>query len=185
MAHHRFYRDETERRKWQDPNVILRSIGPRSGQTFVDVGCGYGFFAIPAAKIVGRNGKVFAVDSDPDAIASLKEESGRLSLKNIQTMVGSAEETVFCEACADVVFFGIVLHDFRDIAQVLQNARRMLGPKGLLVDLDWRKQQMDFGPPFDIRFSEDQAKGLIEDVGLRVKMVREEGSYFYLIIAGF
>ena len=185
MVSRRFYGDEAERRKWQDPDAILRSVGLHSGHTFVDVGCGGGFFAVPAAKIVGKKGKVLAVDSDPDAIASLREKCLSLYLKNIEARVGAAEDTVFCEACADLVFYGIVLHDFRNAAQVLANAREMLRPEGRLVDLDWKKQPMDLGPPLDIRFSEEQAVELLEQARLRVKELREVEPYFYLILAGF
>jgi cyclopropane fatty-acyl-phospholipid synthase-like methyltransferase len=46
--------DETERRKWQNPEAILSEIGLKSGQTFVDIGCGDGSFAIPAARLVKK-----------------------------------------------------------------------------------------------------------------------------------
>ena len=185
MVHRRFYGDDTERRKRQNPDAILKSVGLHQGHTFVDVGCGDGFFAVPAAKIVGKKGKVLAVDSDPNAIASLKEKSLRLGLKNIEARVGAAEDTVFCEACADMVFYDIVLHDFRNAAEVLANAREMLRPEGRLVDLDWKKKQMDLGPPLDIRFSEEQAIELIERTGLKVEELREAEPFFYLIVAGF
>lgn len=45
-----------EQRKWQNPENILAEIGLRSGMTFMDNGCGQGFFTIPAAKIVGDSG---------------------------------------------------------------------------------------------------------------------------------
>jgi ubiquinone/menaquinone biosynthesis C-methylase UbiE len=185
LVHRRFYGDDTERRKWQNPDAILKSVGLHPGHIFVDVGCGDGFFAVPAARIVGKKGKVLAVDSDPNAIASLKEKSLRLDLKNIETRVGAAEDTIFCEACADIVFYGIVLHDFRNTAEVLANAREMLRPEGRLVDLDWKKQPMDLGPPLDIRFSEEQAVKLIEQAGLKVEELRKVEPFFYLIVAGF
>ena len=50
--------DDHERRKWQNPEAILSSIGLRPGFTLIDIGCGSGFFALPAAKIVGKKGKV-------------------------------------------------------------------------------------------------------------------------------
>ncbi|MFH0897333.1 MAG: methyltransferase domain-containing protein [Candidatus Bathyarchaeota archaeon] len=37
----------------------------------------------------------------------------------------------------DFVFFGIVLHDFKDPEKVLENAKKILKPYGRLVDLDW------------------------------------------------
>lgn len=138
LPYHKFYADESERRKWQNPDEMLSSIGLNPGFTFVDVGCGDGFFTIPAAKIVGKKGRVFALDSDEEAIASLKKKASTKNLWNIEAKVGAAEDSVLCEGCADMVFFSIVLHDFSNPAKVLTNARKMLKPGGLLVDLDWK-----------------------------------------------
>ena len=62
-------RDEQERRKWQNPENILDGIGLHPGMTFIDIGCGQGFFTIPAAKIVGDSGKVYASDINQTNIA--------------------------------------------------------------------------------------------------------------------
>jgi hypothetical protein len=98
--------------------------------------------------------------------------------------VGEAEKTRVCEGCADIVFFGIDLHDFRDPVAVLKNAKQMLGPAGRLVDLDWKDEPMEMGPPLGKRFSIEKARHLIESVGLRIQSVQEAGPYHYLIIAG-
>jgi ubiquinone/menaquinone biosynthesis C-methylase UbiE len=158
-------------------------IGLKPGFTFIDVGCGEGFFAIPAAGIVGRKGKVCALDIDKYAITELKRKIARRGLKNLQVLVGRAEDTVLCEACADIVFFGIVLHDFNVPAKVLANAKIMLKPAGRVVDLDWKKEPTVFGPPLQIRFSEDQASNLIKAAGFKVERAVEAGPYHYIIIA--
>jgi hypothetical protein len=75
------------------------------------------------------------------------------------------------------------LHDFADPLKVLQNAKQMVKPSGLLIDLDWKKQEMPFGPPFSIRFSEEKASGLIEAAGFKVSDVKDAGPHHYLITA--
>lgn len=183
MNRRRFYGDETERRKWQNPEAILTVIGLKAGLTFIDVGCGEGFFAVPAAKIVGGKGRVYALDLDEDAITELKKKAASQGLKNLDAVVGRAEDTVFCEACADIVFFGIVLHDFNVPAKVLANAKTMLKPAARLVDLDWKKEPTGFGPPLQIRFSEEQASNLIREAGFKVEQAEQAGLSYYIIIA--
>jgi ubiquinone/menaquinone biosynthesis C-methylase UbiE len=153
----------------------------RSGMTFVDVGCGEGFFTFLAAKQVGKQGKVFAVDVDSSAIQKLKNKADAEGLKNITAKVGSGEETVFCNKCADVIFYSIVLHDFSDPAKVLKNARLMVKSDGRLIDLDWKKQEMHFGPPVEIRFNEEQASNLIRNAGFQIDNVKSVGSYHYVV----
>lgn len=180
----RFTADDPERRKWQDPEQILSAIGLREGMVFVDMGCGEGYFAIPAARRVRNYGKVYAVDINAESIERLRTQAGKEGLKNLFSRVGEAEKTCFCEGCADIVFFGIDLHDFGDPVAVLANARHMLGPQGRLADLDWKDQPMELGPPPGKRFSIRKASTMIESVGLRILDIQEAGPYHYLIIAG-
>ena len=183
MHFHKFFEDEKERRKWQNPEAILVDIGVKAGVTFVDVGCGRGFFALPAARLVGNGGRIFGLDADSEVIRTLKEKAAEEKLKNLKLEVGIAEETILCDSCADIVFFGIVLHDFEDPSKVLSNAKKMLKPTGRLVDLDWKKEPMQVGPPLQIRFDEKKASGLLESAGFNIGEIKREGLYHYMIVA--
>jgi len=175
---------EKFRRHWQSPETILDHLGLKSGLTFVDVGCGNGFFAIPAAHIVGESGKVYGLDIDSSAISRLRERARREGLGNLILKVGRAEETILCEGCADIIFLANVLHDLENPNKVLMNARRMIKPSGRLVDLDWKKKTMIMpGPPLRIRLNEKEASNLIETSGFKVEIIEEAGPYHYIIIA--
>jgi len=178
-----FPEDEDERRKWQNPEDILPRIGLRRGSTFIDVGCGGGFFTIPAAKIVGKSGVVYGLDIDSESIEVVKQRAKREELDNLVLVVGDAEKTIVCESCADIVFLANVLHDFGDPLEVLRNSKRMLKQGGLFVDLDWKKIKTEYGPPLNIRFSEEQAKQLIEEAGFRAEAPAEGGPFHYTITA--
>jgi ubiquinone/menaquinone biosynthesis C-methylase UbiE len=183
MSPHSFPVEDALRKRWHDPAKTLKAAGLTEGMTFIDLGCGEGFFAIPAAQIVGEKGRVYAVDINADAVERLKRTAAEKGFKNLTATAGAAEETVFCEQCADFVFFGTVLHDFKDPARVLRNAKRMIKPAGVLVDLDWKRKFMPLGPPMAIRFSEEHASNLLTQTGFRVENVKDQGRYFYIIMA--
>lgn len=183
MHAHRKYHDEAERRNWQNPEAILTEAGLKPGMTFVDIGCGDGFFALPAARMAGSSGRVYGLDADGESINELLEKAAKEGLKNIKAQAGAAEETIVCEGCADIVFFGICLHDFDNPAIVLQNARHMLKKGGRLADVDWKKEPMALGPPLEKRFDEAKATKLITEAGFHVESVRSVGPYHYMIIA--
>jgi len=183
MNKRRFRADDPERKAWQDPEKIFSSIGLRKGMVFVDVGCSEGFFALPAARSVGPGGKVYAFDINADAVAHLNRQAKAEGLTNLSAEAKAAEETVACEGCADIVFFGIDLHDFADPEQVIRNAKAMLKPSGRLIDLDWKDIPMDFGPPAEKRFPVQKAKNMIESAGFTIQSVQDAGQYHYLIIA--
>lgn len=184
MPGKRFPADDPQRRQWQDPYQILSSIGLTKGMTMVDLGCGEGFFALPAARMVGPGGRIYAVDINPDAVSRLRAQADQEGLSWVFTEVKEAEQALVCEGCADIVLFGNDLHDFFDPLRVIRNAGVMLSGSGRLVDLDWKPIRMEFGPPFEKRFSIERATGLIESGGFRVLSVSDAGPYHYLIVAG-
>ena len=59
---------------FKDPYKLLRAAGLEQGQKVLEVGCGPGYFTIPAAEIVGDDGVVCAVDVHPRAIERVKEK---------------------------------------------------------------------------------------------------------------
>jgi ubiquinone/menaquinone biosynthesis C-methylase UbiE len=177
------YHDWDERRKWQNPEEILASLGLAPADVFADIGCGDGFFSLPAARIVGRHGRVYGVDTDGEALGDLRLRADEEGLGNLTLTAGRAETFVPCEGCADLVFFGIDLHDFQDPGAVLAKARTIIKTAGLLADLDWRDEPMDIGPPPDIRFSVQKASEMIERAGFTLEAVRESGPMHYLITA--
>ncbi len=183
VNHSVFSLDETTRRSWYNPEQILQTAGLHSGMIFMDIGSADGFFTVLAAKMVGEKGKVYALDIDEATIRTLKSNVQKAGLKNVQAVVGAAEETVICRECADMIFFSMVLHDFQDPAKVLLNARKMINPKGLLVNLDWEKQEdkTAIGPPLKIRFSEEKACSMIEAAGFKCLSPKHVGPYHYVL----
>jgi cyclopropane fatty-acyl-phospholipid synthase-like methyltransferase len=87
MNRQRFRADDPERRERQNSEKILSAIGLTEGMTFVDVGCGEGYFAIPAARRVGENGRVYAVNISAGAVAGLREHAVAGGLKNLSAEV--------------------------------------------------------------------------------------------------
>ena len=53
---------------FRNPYKVLKAAGLKSGQKVLEVGCGPGFFTLPAARIVGNEGSVYAIDTNPFAI---------------------------------------------------------------------------------------------------------------------
>ncbi|HYA33459.1 MAG TPA: methyltransferase domain-containing protein [Candidatus Bathyarchaeia archaeon] len=77
------YRDEVERRTWQNPEVVLADAGIKAGDIFIDLACGFGFFALPAARMVGSQGIVCGLDIDEEALKELREKAVRGGLRNL------------------------------------------------------------------------------------------------------
>ena len=182
------HRDDTERRRWQDPEAVLDTVGVAPRGIVADVGSGDGYFTLPIARRVGSRGVVYAVDPSVERLTRLHVQAEEEGLENIRIRAITAEELAVCEGCADLVFYGNCLHDFADPAVALQNAMTTLKPGGRLASIDWRKEETlsggDLvGPPVEIRFSEEEAAGLVRAAGFVVESIAPSGPYHYLVLA--
>ncbi|NIA09871.1 MAG: methyltransferase domain-containing protein [Nitrospiraceae bacterium] len=63
--------------------LFLRNMGIAEGFTVLDFGCGNGAYTIPAAVVVGKEGKVYAVDRDKSALGKLTKTAASKELGNI------------------------------------------------------------------------------------------------------
>ena len=92
----------------RNPYNILKRAGLKPGQTVLEVGCGPGFFTIPAAKIVGKEGEVYAVDTHPLAIERVQNKIRNAGLKNVSLIHKNASDTGLSDMSIDLAFmFGL------------------------------------------------------------------------------
>ena len=102
---------------FRNPQRLLKAAGLKPGQKVLEVGCGPGFFTIPAARIVGKEGFVYAVDVHPLAIERVKEKIEREGIKNVKPILANASNTGLPDRSIDIAFiFGL-----RYIAGGLEN----------------------------------------------------------------
>ena len=115
-----------------NPYKLLNSAGLKPGQKVLEIGCGPGFFTIPAAKIVGEKGSVYALDINPVAIKTVRRKIKEKGLKNVKVILADASETGLPEESVDVVFLFGVIHALDDVDAVMQETHRVLKVKGVL-----------------------------------------------------
>ena len=69
--------DSNLRRTLQPPNKLIQRSGIKEGMKVLDLGCGSGSFATFTASVVGGNGKVYAVDLQPEMLKQLEYKLDR------------------------------------------------------------------------------------------------------------
>jgi ubiquinone/menaquinone biosynthesis C-methylase UbiE len=122
---------------------VLERIGIKRGQTVLDFGCGYGTYTIPAARIVGAQGKVYALDKDKEALGELMQKAASAGLENIERMETSGKpEIELTDESVDVVLLFDVLHSFYfplagDRRRLLDEIYRIMKPSAFLSISVW------------------------------------------------
>jgi ubiquinone/menaquinone biosynthesis C-methylase UbiE len=125
------------RKRHLDPTAFWRRAGLRAGQVVVDVGAGTGYFALPAARQVGRSGRVLACDISPEMVAHVATEAAKAKLGQLEALQSQEGALPVPEGVADVVLAAFVLHEVAEPVELLLDLRRVLKPNGRLLVLDW------------------------------------------------
>ena len=118
---------------------LLRNVGIKEGQTVLDFGCGAdGNYTIPAARIVGRKGRVYSIDKEAKSLLKLVKKSKSERLENIAGIVPSGELTIpLANKSVDVILLYDVLHlgyfsEAVSRTRILNEAHRVVKPKGFI-----------------------------------------------------
>ena len=77
--------EETEAlRKWHNnlAEKFLSKIGIKEGSYVVDFGCGAGNYVLPAGKIVGEMGRIYAIDNEQLVIDEINKKTQQQNLTN-------------------------------------------------------------------------------------------------------
>lgn len=122
----------------------LKKAGVKEGQVIVDLGCGIGRFTILAAKIVGPEGKVYALDIHPLHTAIVRARVGMGGHKNISVMLADGCATRLPDKVIDLIFINDAFHEFADKAGTLKEATRILKADGILAICEGEMKEAQF-----------------------------------------
>jgi len=113
---------------------VLSEIGVGEGQSVMDFGCGSGIYSIPAAKLVGKKGKVYSLDVSKSALKKLSSKAESEGLDNIITILstGKPEIPIDYESLNHVLLID-VLQEIPDKEKLFEEIHRVLKPGGLVT----------------------------------------------------
>ena len=118
---------------------ILRKSGLKEGDVVLDFGCGSGTYSVPAAKIVGEAGKVYALDKSYQALDELRQKATAAGLKNMEMVEASEEGKInLADNSIDAVLLFDVFHRYyfprkEEREKLLAEIHRVLKPQGSLL----------------------------------------------------
>ncbi len=119
-----------------NPYKILEQAGLKLNQTILEVGCGPGHYTIPASKIVGENGFIYAIDINPFAIESVNKKVKKAGVKNVEGIVISVYDTGLEDQSIDLAFLFGVRHVL-DYIKVKKEMSRIIKTDGILATQKW------------------------------------------------
>jgi ubiquinone/menaquinone biosynthesis C-methylase UbiE len=125
-------------------------LGIAEGSVVADLGAGGGWFTIRLARRVGPNGRVYAQDIQPEMIGAIKRRVDREGLKNVVTVLGTADDPQL-PAPVDVVLIVYAYNEMDNPQKLLRNVRASLKPGGRVGIVEFTKNGYGPGPPMEER----------------------------------
>ena len=122
--------DNPIRRRYMRP--VLDRVGIEPGERVLELGPGPGAFTVDAARRTGPEGRLIAVDIQPEMIAQVKERAQEAGLTNVETHVASAYDLPLDDASVDRAFLVTVLPEIPDQARALAELYRTIRPGGVI-----------------------------------------------------
>ncbi|MFB6076066.1 MAG: class I SAM-dependent methyltransferase [Candidatus Aenigmatarchaeota archaeon] len=112
---------------------FFNSIGLREGDKILDFGCGSGYFAVTASKIVGDKGIIYAADKGRKSLKKVDKLAREMDAKNIRTIdTRGSIEVYLRDNSLDFVLLYDVLHQIDNRKDLYSECKRVLKSDGVL-----------------------------------------------------
>ena len=169
-----------------DPMMVLQKAGLQEKMQAADLGCGaIGHYVFPAAKMVGKDGRVYAVDILKTVLENIEKRASLENLNNIVTVWSDLERYGAAKIASnslDANFLLNTLFQTKDRVTVLKEAARLLKVGGKLVVVDWLMTDAPFGPPVEGRVDHAFVEAEADKLGLHLLNRFSAGKYHYGLV---
>ncbi|MDO8599576.1 MAG: methyltransferase domain-containing protein [bacterium] len=164
-------------------NTLLERVGLRAGMHVADLGCGVtGHYIVPAARIVGGDGKAYAVDIQKSALAATESRAKIDGITNLTSVWSNIERlgaTRIPPVSLDVTMIVNTLHLTTDRNQAIAEAARLTKSGGTVAIVEWKTDATAIGPPAAKRIGKEVVRAAAKAAGLVEHEEFEAGAYHY------
>lgn len=175
--------DNPERRKLLPPEETLRRLGLEAGDCMADIGCGTGYFTLPAARIVGSQGKVYGLDIMAEMIDEVQGRARENRLTNVELVQVKENDFVLADQTVGYAFACLVAHEAEEPLAFFREAARILQPAGRIVIIEWAKQHSMMGPPLEHRLDSKDVADVLRQCSFSNMQQMAVNAEMYAVIA--
>ncbi len=133
--------EREEREMEENTTQLLKNLSVKPGMVVADIGAGSGYHSTLISKMVG-NGKVFAVDVEPEMIAYLNARIKQEKLSRIVPVLSTEKNVALPENTVDIILLVDVYHEFSFPYEMALSMRSALKPGGKLVLVEFRAEDL-------------------------------------------
>ena len=177
-------KQDIKTKSFLNPVDLLSQVGLEEGMSVADFGCGNGYFSVAAAKMVGSNGQVNALDILEHMLSQTASQAKLEEVYNVTTIHCDLDN----ESCKqiddqsiDFVIVSSLLHQVVKKGNILREAYRVLKTGGQIMVVEWQATS-SFGPPRGERVSESDIRAKLQEFGFKPSSELSAGSFHYALL---
>lgn len=169
-----------------EPSFIFKKIGLKEKMFVADLGCGaVGHFVFPASRIVGKEGRVYAVDIQKQVLENIEKRADLENLHNITAVWSDLERYGAAQITSETLDFSLVINtlfQIKDRVTALKEAIRLVKVSGRVVIIDWLSVSVPFGPPIEGRVDPAWAEEAMDNLGMKLIDRFSAGQYHFGLV---
>jgi SAM-dependent methyltransferase len=174
--------ERREREQEEDPDLGLRLLKVAKGSTVGDVGAGSGYMSLRLARLVGPQGRVYAVDVQPGMLQLLQQNAAKARMTNVVPVLGGIDDPKLPAGELDLIIMVDVYHEFSQPQKMLQRMREALKPGGRLALFEYRAEDPDV-PILPLhKMTKQQVKTEVELEGFKQARVFDDLPWQHLFV---
>ena len=162
------------------PEYIWEKLNLKNSEKLIDIGAGTGFFSIQFLNLMNK-GTVYAADIS-EVMTQWLEENITNQYKGIVPILMKDSRIPLGDVIADLVIMINLHHELDEPELNITESFRLLKEGGKICIIDWKKEEMDFGPPLKIRCSTADVSNQLKGSGFKnIQIDNSLTKHFFII----
>jgi ubiquinone/menaquinone biosynthesis C-methylase UbiE len=154
------------------PNRVIRALELEPADVVADIGAGSGYFTFRISPNVPE-GKVYAVDIDPEMLGILRARMAEVGLTNIETVRGTPMDPNLPPDAIDVALIVFSYPQFSHPREMMQHLYDALKPGGRAVLVEYRGEDPTIPVEPIFKITQEQARKELEAIGFKWRETRD------------
>jgi ubiquinone/menaquinone biosynthesis C-methylase UbiE len=159
--------ERPERIQEERPDLLISELDLKPGMAVADIGAGTGYHSSRMAQLVGKTGKIFAVDIQREMLALLDKNMKDQGISNVVPVLGSEKDPKLAPTSVDLILMVDVYHELEYPAEMLRAMAAALKPKGRIAFVEFREENANVPIKAVHKMSEAQIRKEASAFGLQ------------------
>ncbi|TGE22323.1 class I SAM-dependent methyltransferase [Hymenobacter aquaticus] len=157
--------ERSGRQQEEGTDVLLKALRLKPTDVVADIGAGTGYFSFRMSPLVPQ-GKVLAVDIQPEMITYLQENKDRNNAPNVEPVLGTVQNPNLPANSVDLALIVDAYHEFDHPREMMRAIKTALKPNGRVALAEYRAEDTKVPIKRIHKMSVEQARKEMKAVGL-------------------